>query len=222
MAVKMLESVLISSYSVPENNPAVTRARESGIQCREGRTKGLRQGEKVILGCLAHCRYAHLKIVFTLSERMGWSCFRLRLSQTTNQPGLPNSCGYSILSFSPNNVLRHSTLHHRMTDSTLLPAYTDVTNPPREHYLQPAVAGRENPFKNFDWGDHLITWPQVGQINGHRDLCSPRRTRKWARLHLHTPATCHGNSYRTPPFHPGKVGRSASWARSRNWSWHPS
>jgi hypothetical protein len=49
-----------------------------------------------------------------------------------------------------------------MTDSSLPPANTDIAKLQKEHHLQAAVAGRENPFKDFDWGNHLITWPQVG------------------------------------------------------------
>jgi hypothetical protein len=49
----------------------------------------------------------------------------------------------------------------RMTDSKLSPENTDIIKLQKELDLQAAVAGRENPFKNFDWGNHLITWPQV-------------------------------------------------------------
>lgn len=49
-----------------------------------------------------------------------------------------------------------------MTDSSLPPANTDIIKLQKELDLQAAVAGQENPFKDFDWGDHLITWPQVG------------------------------------------------------------
>ena len=49
-----------------------------------------------------------------------------------------------------------------MTASSLPPADTDIAKLRKELDLQAAVAGRENPFKDFDWGDRLITWPQVG------------------------------------------------------------
>ena len=49
-----------------------------------------------------------------------------------------------------------------MTDSSYPPGNTVIIELQKELDLQAAVAGRENPFKDFDWGNHLITWPQVG------------------------------------------------------------
>jgi hypothetical protein len=64
-----------------------------------------------------------------------------------------------------------------MTDLSHSPTDTDIVRPETEHYLKAAVAGRGNPFKDFDWGDHLITWPQVSWVydTGAHEL--GRRTR---------------------------------------------
>jgi hypothetical protein len=69
--------------------------------------------------------------------------------------------------YSPSILTIHFDIAHRtkrMTDSKLSPANTDIIKLQKELDLQAAVAGRENPFKDFDWGNHLITWPQVGQF----------------------------------------------------------
>lgn len=44
-----------------------------------------------------------------------------------------------------------------MSTASSSPADLDISTPQRKDYLQTAISERGNPFRGFDWGDHLIT-----------------------------------------------------------------
>jgi hypothetical protein len=55
------------------------------------------------------------------------------------------------------DFVRHHYLHNTtMSQSSLSPVDLDVVRSQNKDYLYTAIAEQRNPFRGFDWGDHVI------------------------------------------------------------------